>query len=73
MVFASGLATTNTITFLLKAGDHLVSMNDLYGGTNRLFRQCTTRMGIEESLIDCTDLSKVETAIKPNTKVCLWS
>ena len=69
MVFASGLATTNTITFLLKAGDHLVSMNDLYGGTNRLFRQCTTRMGIEESLIDCTDLSKVETAIKPNTKV----
>lgn len=71
MVFASGLATTNTITFLLKAGDHLVSMNDLYGGTNRLFRQCTTRMGIEESLIDCTDLSKVETAIKPNTKM-VW-
>ena len=69
MVFASGLATTTAITFLLKSGDHLVSMNDLYGGTNRLFRQCTTRMGIEESLVDCTDLTKVESAIKSNTKV----
>jgi O-acetylhomoserine/O-acetylserine sulfhydrylase-like pyridoxal-dependent enzyme len=32
MVFASGLATTTAITFLLKQGDHLISMDDLYGG-----------------------------------------
>lgn len=71
MVFASGLATTTAITFLLKQGDHLISMDDLYGGTNRLFRQCTTRMGVEESLVDCTNVQNVADAIKPNTRM-VW-
>ncbi|KAL4235449.1 hypothetical protein ACF0H5_007085 [Mactra antiquata] len=71
MVFASGLATTTAITFLLKHGDHLISMDDLYGGTNRLFRQCTTRMGVEESLVDCTEVENVAAAIKPNTRM-VW-
>lgn len=44
-----------------------------FSGTNRLFRQCTTRMGVEESLVDCTDVKNVADAIKPNTKVCIHS
>ncbi|XP_052818903.1 cystathionine gamma-lyase-like [Mya arenaria] len=71
MVFASGLAATNTMTFLLKHGDHIIGMDDLYGGTNRMFRQCTSRMGIDISMVDCTNLSNVEAAIKPNTKM-VW-
>lgn len=35
ITFASGLAATTTLTHLLSQGDHIVSMNDLYGGTNR--------------------------------------
>ena len=39
LAFSSGLAATSTITHLLKSGDHIVCMDDLYGGTNRYFRK----------------------------------
>ncbi|XP_033730904.1 cystathionine gamma-lyase-like [Pecten maximus] len=71
MVFASGLATTTAITHLLKQGDHIVSMNDLYGGTNRYFKKVASRMGIETSFVDCTVAKNVGAAIKPNTKM-VW-
>lgn len=71
LVFASGLAATNTITFLLKNGDHILAMDDLYGGTNRMFRRCTSQMGIDITMVDCTDIEKVESSIKPNTKM-VW-
>lgn len=71
MVFASGLATTTAITHLLKQGDHIVSMNDLYGGTNRYFKKVASRMGIETTFVDCTVPKNVATAIKPNTKM-VW-
>merc|ERR1712045_405732 len=69
--FSSGLAATSTITQLLKAGDHLIAMDDLYGGTNRYFRRVASNMGIETSFVDATDPQKVAAAIKPNTRM-VW-
>lgn len=43
MAFASGLAATTTITHLLSSGDHIIAMDDLYGGTNRYFRNIASR------------------------------
>jgi len=71
MTFASGLAATTTITHLLKSGDHIVAMDDLYGGTNRYFRKVAANMGIETSFVDATDASKVAEAIRPNTRM-VW-
>jgi len=70
--FASGLAGIATILELLKPGDHVVAMNDLYGGTYRLFENIKTRSaGLEFSFVDMTDTTAVQAAIKPNTKM-IW-
>lgn len=71
LLFSSGLAATTTVTHLLKAGDHIVAMNDLYGGTNRYFSRIATTLGIELDLVDCTDAENVRKALKPNTKM-VW-
>ncbi|KAL0851001.1 hypothetical protein ABMA28_006894 [Loxostege sticticalis] len=71
VTFASGLATTNTIVALLNKGDHVLSCDDVYGGTNRLFRNVSTRQGIEVTFTDFTDLDKVKNAIQDNTKM-IW-
>lgn len=71
LVFASGLAATTTITHMLSAGDHIISMDDLYGGTNRYFRRVVTKFGIEVAFVDATDAKVVEAAMKPNTKM-VW-
>ncbi|XP_023325119.1 cystathionine gamma-lyase [Eurytemora carolleeae] len=71
ITFSSGLAATTTITHLLNAGDHIVSMDDLYGGTNRYFRKVASRMNIETSFVDATDPAKVAAALRPNTKM-VW-
>ncbi|XP_048761657.2 cystathionine gamma-lyase-like isoform X2 [Ostrea edulis] len=71
LVFASGLATTTAITYLLQSGDHIVSMDDLYGGTNRYFKKCATRMGIETSFVDCTVIDNIKKSLRPNTKM-VW-
>lgn len=70
--FSSGMAATATILELLSPGDHVVVMDDVYGGTYRLFAHVRNRStGIKFSFIDFTDLSKVEAAIQPNTKM-IW-
>lgn len=71
MAFASGSATTATITSLLSAGDHVIAMNDLYGGTYRYFTKVATKFGITFDFLDLTDSSLLEPAIKSNTKM-LW-
>merc|ERR1711936_1329340 len=63
--------TTTAITHILQAGDHIVSMDDVYGGTNRYFRKCASRMGIECSFVDATNPENVAAAIRPNTKM-VW-
>lgn len=69
LTFSSGLGVTTTIITMLKAGDHVVAGDDLYGGTNRLLRQVAMKMGIDVEFVDTTDLKKVEAAVKPNTKL----
>jgi len=71
MTFSSGLAACTAITHLLSAGDHIVSMDDVYGGTNRYFRKVASRMNIQTSFVDATTPSKVRDAIQPNTRM-VW-
>ncbi|XP_065905493.1 putative cystathionine gamma-lyase 2 [Dysidea avara] len=70
-VASSGLAATSLIIQTLKSGDHMVTMNDLYGGTNRYFRRVVSKFGITASFVDCTDLTNLKAAIQPNTKI-VW-
>merc|ERR1711936_713734 len=49
----------------------IVAMDDIYGGTNRYFRKCASRMGIECSFVDATNPENVAAAIKPNTRM-VW-
>ncbi|MCH2137863.1 MAG: PLP-dependent aspartate aminotransferase family protein [Phycisphaerales bacterium] len=70
--FSSGLAATATLLDTLKSGDHVLAMDDLYGGTHRLFRQVADRSrGLEFSFVDLTDLDAVKAAITDRTAL-LW-
>ncbi|CAH0727457.1 unnamed protein product, partial [Brenthis ino] len=71
LTFASGLGATTTIVSLLSKGDQIISCDDLYGGTNRLFRQVTERFGIETKFIDFTKPELLENVIQKNTKM-IW-
>ena len=70
--FASGLAASSTILELLNAGDHVIAMHDLYGGTYRLFENVRKRSAdLKFSFIDLTDGNALEKAITPKTKM-IW-
>ena len=70
--FASGLAAIATVLELLDAGDHVIAADDLYGGSFRLFDKVRRRSaGLEFSFVDLSDLTAVEAAIRPNTKL-IW-
>ena len=71
LAFSSGLATTDALLHLLRAGDHVVSSDDVYGGTYRIFEKVYKRLGIEFTFVDLLDVKKAEAAIRPNTKM-LW-
>jgi cystathionine gamma-lyase/cystathionine beta-lyase/cystathionine gamma-lyase/homocysteine desulfhydrase len=68
-VFASGMAAIHAIVTMLKAGDHVVCGNDLYGGTPRLFNQVMAEFGLEFSYVDTSDADNVERAIRKNTRM----
>ncbi|HIC7357042.1 TPA: trans-sulfuration enzyme family protein [Legionella pneumophila] len=70
--FASGMAAINTVIDLLDSGDHVLAMDDLYGGTFRLFDKVKTRTSnLSFSFIDMSEPENVEAAITPKTKL-LW-
>jgi len=70
--FASGMAATSTVLELLDSGDHVIAMDDIYGGTYRLFERVRRRSaGLDFSFVDLTDLSAFEAAIRPETKM-VW-
>ncbi|KYM81858.1 Cystathionine gamma-lyase [Atta colombica] len=69
--FSSGLGTLTAITGLLKAGDHLIVGDDLYGGTNSHIRKCSSRQGMTYNFVDITDIQNIIDAIQPNTKM-IW-
>lgn len=68
---ASGCAATLVVLHLLKAGDHVVACDDLYGGSFRLFDKVLRHNGIEFSFVDLSKNENLESAIKPNTKM-IW-
>jgi cystathionine beta-lyase len=70
--FASGMAAINTVIDLLDAGDHVIAMDDLYGGTFRLFDKVKTRTAnLSFSFIDMSEPLNVEAAITPKTRL-IW-
>lgn len=71
LAFSSGLATTDAILHTLKPGDHVVSCDDVYGGSFRIFDKVFKKLGIEFTFVDLSDLKKAEAAFRPNTKL-LW-
>lgn len=66
--YATGMAAVGSALALLKAGDHLVAPEDLYGGSWRYLNTVLPDRGIETSFVDTTDLAAVEGAIRPNTR-----
>lgn len=71
LAFSSGLAATDCLLRLFKAGDEIIAMDDLYGGTYRLFTRLYKDSGIKFHFIDMNDLNKFETLINENTKL-VW-
>lgn len=70
--FASGLAATATVLDLLDSGSHVVCMDDVYGGTYRLFERVRRRSaGLDFSFVDLDDPAALEAAIRPNTRL-IW-
>ena len=71
--FASGLAAAATVLDLLDTGSHVVAMDDLYGGTYRLFERVRKRSaGLDFTFLDLNDTSALKAALKPNTKM-IWA
>ena len=72
LAFSSGTAATSCIANTLANGDHVICIDDVYGGTQKLFRNVIRpKMDIEFTFMDLTDVSAVVAAILPNTKI-VW-
>ncbi|HET6655176.1 MAG TPA: cystathionine gamma-synthase [Gammaproteobacteria bacterium] len=70
--FASGMAATGTILELIDSGSHVIAMDDMYGGTYRLFDGVRKRSaGLDFSFVDLRDPAALEAAIRPDTKM-IW-
>jgi cystathionine gamma-lyase len=71
--FASGMATTATVLELIDSGSHVIAMDDLYGGSYRLFERVRRRSaGLDFSFIDLNDSAALKAALKPNTRM-IWA
>lgn len=71
LAFSSGLAAIEAVIKTLSAGDHVVSEENTYGGTNRMFNKVLSRLGIEFSFVDTRDPDQVRGAMRPETRVLL--
>lgn len=69
LAFASGLAAIEGVVKLLSAGDHVVSEENTYGGTNRMFNHVLSRLGIQFTFVDARDPDQVRDAMRPETKL----
>ncbi len=69
--FATGMAAETTVMHLLKAGDHVISGDDVYGGTFRLFQDVMRNMGLEFTFLRMNSRQTIERDIKPNTRM-IW-
>lgn len=71
LAFSSGVAATDAVLKLLNPGDEVITGNDLYGGTYRLFTKVFERFGIRFHFVDTSNPAAVEAAVTPQTKL-LW-
>lgn len=71
LAFASGLAAMDAVIKLLQPGDEVISTNDLYGGSYRLFTKIFQGFGLKFHFVGMNDLANVEAAINKNTKL-IW-
>jgi cystathionine beta-lyase len=71
LAFSSGLAATDCILRGFKAGDEVIAMDDLYGGTYRMFSRVYKDSGIKFHFVDMTDIAKLKSVINENTKL-IW-
>ncbi|HEX5498990.1 MAG TPA: cystathionine gamma-synthase, partial [Thermomicrobiales bacterium] len=71
LAYASGLAATQNLTYLVGPGDHILLSDDAYGGTYRLIAKVVSRYGVDFSLVDMTDLDAVRAALRPETRL-VW-
>ncbi len=71
LAFASGLGAEATLMLLLNPGDHVVYMEDVYGGTFRLFDKVLKRYGLTFSSVDASDVDRVEAAMNDRTRM-VW-
>ena len=70
--FASGMAATSTLLELVDSGSHIVAMNDLYGGTFRVFERVRRRSAnLDSSFVDLTQHANLAQAVRPQTKM-IW-
>jgi cystathionine gamma-lyase len=67
--FASGLAALDTVLKLLSAGDHIVSGENIYGGSHRLMERVYGRLGLHTTFVDMRDAEQVARAITPATRL----
>lgn len=68
---ATGMAAITAVMFFLKAGDHVVTGDDIYGGTYRLFDKVLTPMGITFSFVNMRNITAVRKAVTAKTKM-IW-
>ncbi len=69
--FSSGVAAIEAVAKLRSAGDHIICGSNVYGGTDRLFRQVLSRLGLEFSFVDTRQPQAIETAMRENTRLIL--
>jgi cystathionine beta-lyase/cystathionine gamma-synthase len=69
VAFSSGVAAINAIMGLLKAGDHVIASDNIYGGTYRLFEAVIKNYNIDFSWVDASNEENIKRAIRPNTKM----
>jgi cystathionine gamma-lyase len=71
--FASGLGGASTVLDLLDSGSHVIAMDDLYGGSYRLFERVRRRSaGLDFTFLDLNDMAALKAAVKPNTRM-IWA
>lgn len=71
LAFSSGMAATHCVMMLLKAGDHVIAGQDIYGGSYRLLHKICSTAGVTVTLVDLQSEEALSQAIRPETKI-LW-
>lgn len=71
LAFASGCSAITTVMHLFETGDHIISSDDVYGGTYRLYTKVLNRNGLEFTFVDMTNVENIKKAVQKNTKA-VW-